>query len=124
MKTKELISIAQRLSRQGLLPHLTNGDEAIPVSLMITERFIDSESRQKRRELLTQKFSVCLDQFGKSDLEADFNSISVSGQTINAKLAVRKLEAIVDVLESSDIDVRPVVEVQVVSQASHHFTHK
>jgi hypothetical protein len=119
MKTKELTSIAQDLSRQGLLPHLTNGEDAILVSFMIKDKFTDGEPRQKRKEILKQKFSACLGKFAKSDLEADFNSISVSGQTINAKLAVRKISTVVDALQTSEIDVRPVVDMQLVSQAAH-----
>jgi hypothetical protein len=115
MKTKELTSIAHDLSLQGLLLHLNNGEEAIPVSLMITERFTEGEPRPKRKELLMQRFTACLNQFGNNDLEADFNSISVSGQTINAKMAVRKIKAIVDVLQTDKIDVRAVVGQQIVA---------
>ena len=113
MDAEELARLAQKLSSQGMTDSLKNGKEAIPVSLMIPERFTET-SREVRKELLKNEFEKKLDNDVEGNLEVDFSKISVSGQTVQAKLDINSIHPVLDFLKEKQIEIYPNINKDVI----------
>src|SRR6185436_19237216 len=107
MNSNELYEWAQKLSKQGIIDHLENGKEAISVSLMLPQK-LEIKSRDARREHLKNE---CLDKLNdlipNNNIEIDFNSVSPSAQTIQAKLGIDDIHSFLGVFEQRQVEVYP-----------------
>lgn len=113
MEANDLIKIAQKLSASGMAEHLAEGQEAVPVSLMIPER-TNIKSREERKAYLKRQFSERLSRWEKEGLEVDFNSLSVSGQTINAKMGIDSIKPLFQYLTNNGLKIHPNINTYVV----------
>lgn len=108
MEEKDLFQLAQKLSSRGMLEHFDGGGEALPVSLMVrSDAFRKTPSRAQRKQMLKSMFTQKLNDLIGNGLEVDFNSLSVSGQTVDAKLEVSHLPSIFNSLKQRDVDIYP-----------------
>jgi hypothetical protein len=106
MEFSDINKWAQKLSSRGVTEHLENGKEAVPVSLMLTGKLTE-KSREVRKEMLKSQFSDKLAGLANSNIEVDFNSISPSAQTIQAKLGIEDLQFFVNELKQQDLEIYP-----------------
>lgn len=113
MEANDLIRVAQKLSASGMAEHLADGREAVAVALMIPEP-ANIKSREERKDYLKKQFSEKLNGWTDKGLEVDFNSLSVSGQTINAKMGIESIEPLVQYLSNANLKVYPNINTQIV----------
>lgn len=107
MEFSDIYNWAQKLSSHGTVEHLENGKEAVPVSLMITDK-INEKSREARKQMLMNTFSAKLASVANgSNIEIDFNSISTSAQTIQAKLGIDDLHFLVNTFKQQNLEIYP-----------------
>jgi hypothetical protein len=114
MELKELMQFATKLSAQGMTDHLRNGMEAIPVSLFLPMKF-GERSRAERKTMLQKEFSNKLSTpLCREGVEVDFDSLSVSGQTVDAKLGIQNINDFSNYLNKHDISIYPNIKQQIV----------
>ncbi|MHC4548631.1 MAG: hypothetical protein ACYTEZ_07620 [Planctomycetota bacterium] len=103
--------IIRKLRMRGALKRLRTGDEGVEVSLMYEPR-PEGASRAERRRFLEDEFRVLADEIDEAEL--DLGSISVTGQTVSAKLPVDRLQVLCDRLQQRHIRVDIIVDRQIV----------
>ncbi|WP_422358856.1 hypothetical protein [Reichenbachiella sp.] len=106
MDGKSLLNIAKELSEKGFTDKLGSGEKAINVALGSQVQFHDG-SRALRREKLKSQFTESLKLINPDDVEVDFDSLSVSGQTVNAKIKIERLIDVCNKLDNQKINIYP-----------------
>lgn len=108
MEEQDLFQLANQLSSRGMLESTKSGGEALPISLMVRHTSIQNTlPRAERKKILESLFSEKLNGLVGNGLEVDYDSLSVSGQTMDAKVEVNQLPAVYDSLKKQDIEVYP-----------------
>lgn len=91
-----------KLAKAGLIEKLDSGLEAVPVSLFFAPRIVE-KSRPLRRAKLASKFEEIAQRFGSRSVKVDLDSLSLSGQTIEALISVDQFDEVVAQLESDQV---------------------
>lgn len=104
--------VLDNLYKLGAVDRLPNGQDGVRVSLQYRSR-LTSGSRSSRRDLLKQTFEDIAKDIVSDGAEVDLNSLSVSGQTVEAILPVDQYDDITDKLNQQNIRVDLVQERQV-----------
>lgn len=112
ISAEELEKVAKKMVETGETAQLKNGDLAIPVALSTSSVFM-VKSRDERKKMLLKQFQEKLDTLADKGLEVDFGSISVSGQTVEAKLSLQFINAVLAELKEQKLDIYPVRKQQV-----------
>ncbi len=102
-----------KLYKRGAVDRLSNGKDGIRVSLQYKSK-LSTPSRSYRRTLLQETFENIAKVILSEGAEIDLNSLSVSGQTVEAVLPVDKYDNITDKLKAQDIRVDLLTDEQVV----------
>jgi hypothetical protein len=105
--------VLERLHQLGAIDRLANGQDGVRVSLMWNSRLSDP-SLSARRDLLLQKFECIANDILSDGAEVDFNSISVSAQTVEAVIPIPNYDYITDKLKQQSIRVDPLTRQRVI----------
>ena len=105
-------TLLERLYKLGAIERMANGQDGVRVSLM-WDSTLSEPSRPARRDLLRQKFECVANEILPDGAEVDLNSISVSGQTVEALLPIDNYDQITDKLKQQSIRVAPLTNEQV-----------
>jgi hypothetical protein len=89
------------------------GRDGVMVSLQYQPR-MTTRSRLERRKELIEKFNQAVQAVDLDDGSIDLESLSVSGQTIEAFLPLNQIEELVLVFSQQQIRIDPLVDYQVV----------
>lgn len=92
----------EKLYKLGAIKQLGTGTDGIRVSLQYEPR-ITEPSRSERRSILHDEFQRVAESINKKGAEVDLNSISVSGQTVEAVLPISEYDEILDDLSTRGI---------------------
>lgn len=104
--------VLDKLYKLGAVDRLPNGQDGVRVSLQYRSR-LTSGSRSDRRDLLKQAFEDIAKDIVSDGAEVDLDSISVSGQTVEAILPVTQYDDITDKLNQQNVRVDLVEERQI-----------
>ena len=104
--------VLEKLYKLGAVDRLANGQDGVRVSLMCSLT-LSQTSRSARRDLLRQKFESAANDILPDGAEVDLNSISVSGQTVEAVLPIDNYDDITDKLKQQSIRVDLLTKKQV-----------
>jgi hypothetical protein len=104
--------VLEKLYKLGAVGRLANGQDGVRVSLMWNSA-LPQTSRSARRDLLQQKFECAANDILPDGAEVDLNSISVSGQTVEAVLPIDNYDDITDKLKQQSIRVDLLTKKQV-----------
>jgi hypothetical protein len=104
---------AQKLSERGLVGKTPAGRPAVRVSLQYQHRF-EEPSRDARRRLLSDAFEPIARWLESNDAHVDLDSLSVSGQTVEALLPIDDYDELTSKLQHHDVRVDQLVDRQVV----------
>lgn len=96
--------LLERLYKLGAVDRLANGQDGVRVSLMWNST-LSQTSRSARRDLLQQKFESAANDILPDGAQVDLNSISVSGQTVEAVFPIDNFDDITDKLKQQSIRV-------------------
>lgn len=110
MNANQLEKLAKRQLEKGMVDHLQSGELAITVSLSTSQK-LPSVPREQRKQILVEEFREKLDRL--NGLEVDFNTLSLSAQTVEAKLSLNKLQQLHRSLESESLTIYPVIKQQI-----------
>lgn len=103
----------QKLIDRGLLATTPSGLPAVRVSLQYRPRFHE-RSRSRRRELLADAFDRIASWLEPRGAEVDLDTLSVSGQTVEALLPVDDYDELAGELERAQIRIDELFDRQVV----------
>lgn len=95
--------VLKKLYDTGAIDRLSNGQDGVRVSLQYQSA--TSGSRSSRRTLLKQAFKDIAKEIVSEGAEVDLDSISVSGQTVEAILPVDNYDNIAGKLNQQNIRV-------------------
>jgi len=95
---------------RSALVELKSGDSGVHVSLQY-EQTLKGGSRTERRQLLVDQFGQLA--FAVGIEEIDFESISVSAQTIEAAIPLENYDNLITALGELGFRVDPVIEIQI-----------
>ena len=95
------------------LVDMETGKKGVHVSLQYQEQ-LKITSRAERRKYLQVQFSQLAEVLIQQGAQVDFETMSVSGQTIEAALPLEHYEEIVEKLTKQDFRVDPVIDQQIV----------
>lgn len=104
--------LLERVYKLGAVERLATGQDGVRVSLM-WDSTLSQPSRSARRDLLKQKFESTANDIIPDGAEVDLNSISVSGQTVEAVLPINNFDQITDKLKQQSIRVAVLTNEQV-----------
>lgn len=96
--------VLEKLYKLGAIDKLANGRDGVRVSLM-WKTTLPAASRSTRRSMLRQKFENVANDIRAYGAEVDLDSVSISGQTVEAILPIDKYDEISDKLKKEDIRV-------------------
>jgi hypothetical protein len=96
--------VLEKLYKLGAVDKLANGQEGVRVSLMCNST-LPRTSRSARRNILQQRFGDVANDILPDGAEIDLNSLSVSGQTVEAVLPIDNYDRIAEKLKQQDIRV-------------------
>ena len=102
----------RRLYEHGALERLASGRDAVRVTLQCMSPTLRG-SRGQRRSQLTTVFRAVEEQFGGRGVSVDLETVSPSGQIVEALVPVDEYENLVDELSASGLRVDVNVERQV-----------
>lgn len=93
-----------KLAKIGAIERLNTGDNAVRVSLQYEPR-LRNPSRSDRRETLKSEFEQIAQSIDARGAEVNLESLSVSGQTVEALIPVDSFDAIAEELSSKNVRV-------------------
>ena len=102
----------KNLIKSGNVERLSTGEEGVRVSLQY-ELKLTEPSRSARLNILRAKFECIAKQIKLQGAEVDLNSISVSGQTVEAILPIDRWEQIFKKLSEEKIRVDLLIDRQI-----------
>lgn len=108
--------IVEKLRRNQLLKKLPDGREAVDVTLQVLGSLAPAP-RDKRRQWLRERFSNVKQRLGlKLDMKPD--SLSVSGQTVQATVALTEFDDVREELSREGVRVDIMTPMQVIERSS------
>jgi hypothetical protein len=106
------MKLLKKLRQIGAIEHLDAGVDGVRVSLQCRLKLTDP-SRTGRRNILKSEFERIARDLSKEGAKVDLDSISVSGQTVEAVLPLDKYDHLTDALSKQDVRVDPVTTEQI-----------
>lgn len=107
------LKLLKKLRQLGAIEHLDAGADGVRVSLQCRLKLTE-QSRIRRRDVLKSEFERIADDLSKEGVKVDLDSISVSGQTVEAVLPLDKYDDLTDKLSKQDVRVDPLTTEQIV----------
>ena len=92
-----------RISKNGAIVPMESGEEGVHVTFHYQPR-LNTRSRKRRRETLTDKFTMLNEEIREMGVEMKFDTISVSAQSIEAFIPVRTYQSIEENIQAKDVD--------------------
>lgn len=105
------LKLLKKLRELGAIEHLEAGADGVRVSLQYRSRLTEP-SRDRRRDILISEFKRIAHDLITEGAKVDLNSISVSGQTVEAVLPLDKYDQLTDELSKQDVRVDPLTTEQ------------
>lgn len=105
--------LVQRLRDLGAISRLETGQEGVHVSLQYKPR-LEDPSRSARRDILQREFQKIATEVVPEGAEVRLESLSISGQTVEAVLPLGDYDRVVDDLEQREVRVDALVDRQIV----------
>jgi hypothetical protein len=105
--------LVQRLRDLGAIARLETGQEGVRVSLHYKPR-LEEPSRSARRDILQREFQKIASEVVPEGTEVHLESLSISGQTVEAVLPLGDYDRVVDDLEQREVRVDALVDRQIV----------
>lgn len=106
------MKLLKKLRQLGAIEHLDAGADGVRVSLQYRSRLADP-SRARRRDILKSEFERIAHDLITEGAKVDLDSMSVSGQTVEAVLPLDKYDHLKDELSKQDVRVDPLTTEQV-----------
>lgn len=106
------IKLLNKLRQLGAIEHTDAGADGVRVSLQYRSRLTDS-SRARRRDILKNEFERIAHDLVSEGVKVDLESMSISGQTVEAVLPVDKYDHLTDELNKQNVRVDPLTTEQV-----------
>jgi len=103
----------RKLEKLGALVTLHTGAQGVRVSLQYTPGLAE-HSRSARRDTLRTEFERVAQSIASQGAEVDLDSISVSGQTVDACLPIDQYEELISKLHEQQIRVDLLVDREIV----------
>ncbi|MEX2233626.1 MAG: hypothetical protein WD824_15790 [Cyclobacteriaceae bacterium] len=113
MNAEEFVRAASKMAERGETNRLKNGDVAISVSVFYPEK-LAIKSRVERKRVLKKSFREKLVDLQSEGLEVDFDTISTSGQTVEAKVRLESVRSLFDKLQQKSLEIYPNSKHQVI----------
>lgn len=104
---------AQKLADRGYAEPTAAGAQAVRVSLQYRQP-LEERSRAARRQQLQTAFERIAELLRTEGADVDLESISTSGQTVEALLPLDSFDELSERLSEEDIRVDPLIDRQVV----------
>lgn len=92
--------VISKLRRAGQLTHMANGREGVPITLQFKGK-VPQLQRSERKRWLEDLFKDWTSKHDHLPVEIDAQSVSLSGQTIDAKCSIDHID---DIRQASEID--------------------
>jgi len=106
----------KKLRNLGALSRLPTGEEGVRVSLQYKPR-LEEPSRSVRRDILHREFQKIASEGVPEGSSVDLESLSVSGQTVEAVLPVQHYDRLVNDLEQREVRVDTIFDRQIVPES-------
>lgn len=107
------VKMLKKLRQLGAIEHLDAGTDGVRVSLQYRSRLTDP-SRARRRDILKSQFERIAHDLVSEGAKVDLDSMSISGQTVEAVLPVDKYDDLTNELSKQDVRVDPLTTEQVI----------
>lgn len=105
--------LIEKLDRMGALSCLGTGKKAVRVTMQY-QPALDVKSRDLRRRALYEEFERVRDNIESKGAEVDLESLSVSGQTVEALLPLDRCDEIEENLRHCNVRVDLLVDRKIV----------
>ena len=106
----------KKLRNLGAISRLSTGEEGVRVSLQYKPR-LDEPSRSVRRDILHREFQKIASEGAPEGTRVDLESLSVSGQTVEAVLPAQHYDRLVNDLEQREVRVDALFDRQVIPES-------
>lgn len=107
------LKLVKKLRQLGAIEHLDAGADGVRVSLQCRLKLTD-QSRTQRRDILKSEFERIAHDLSSEGAKVDLDSMSVSGQTVEALLPLDKYDHLTDKLSKQDVRVDPLTTEQII----------